>query len=94
MAFCGGEGVEGLADGVPEGVDGFLDAFGIDRIGEVRLADNTGDYEVHLLPGEGNLDFQKLFTRLESAGYKGHYSMAYGSDDQRIDSRNQLSRLA
>jgi len=78
---------------VPDGVDGFLDAFGIDRIGEVRLADNTGDYEVHLIPGEGNLDFTNLFTRLENAGYKGHYSMAYGSDEQRIESRNQLSQL-
>lgn len=78
---------------VPDGVDGFLDAFDIDRIGEVRLADNHGDYEVHLIPGEGNLDFSNLFTRLENAGYKGHYSMAYGTDDQRIESRDQLSTL-
>ena len=78
---------------VPEGFDGFLDAFGIDRIGEVRLADNHGDYEVHLIPGEGTLDFVNLFSRLETAGYKGHYSMAYGSDKQRIESRNQLSTL-
>jgi sugar phosphate isomerase/epimerase len=79
---------------VPDGVDGFLDAFGIDRIGEVRLADNHGDYEVHLIPGEGNLDFSNLFTRLETTGYKGHYSMAYGSDEQRIESRNHLATLA
>lgn len=79
---------------VPEGIDGFLDAFGIERIGEVRLADNDGDYEVHLIPGEGNIDFNNLFTRLEGTGYKGHYSMAYGSDEQRIESRNQLSTLA
>jgi sugar phosphate isomerase/epimerase len=78
---------------VPEGIDGFLDTFGIERIGEVRLADNNGDYEVHIIPGEGNIDFNNLFTRLESTGYKGHYSMAYGSDEQRIDSRNQLSTL-
>ena len=79
---------------VPEGIDGFLDAFGIERIGEVRLADNDGNYEVHLIPGEGNIDFNNLFTRLEGTGYKGHYSMAYGSDEQRIESRNQLSTLA
>ena len=78
---------------VPDGVDGFLDAFGIERIGEVRLADNHGDYEVHLIPGEGTLDFTNLFNRLESAGYKGHYSMAYGSDAERIESRNHLSSL-
>ena len=79
---------------VPEGIDGFLDAFGIDRIGEVRLADNHGDYEVHLIPGEGTLDFTNMFNRLENAGYKGHYSMAYGSDQERIDSRNHLVSLA
>lgn len=79
---------------VPEGIDGFLDAFGIERIGEVRLADNDGDYEVHLIPGKGNINFNNLFTRLESAGYKGHYSMAYGSDEERIESRNQLGTLA
>ena len=79
---------------VPDGVDGFLNVFGVDRIGEVRLADNHGDYEVHLIPGEGTLDFVNLFTRLEDAGYKGHYSMAYGSDEQRIESRNYLSTLA
>ena len=79
---------------VPEGIDGFLDAFGIERIGEVRLADNDGDYEVHLIPGKGNINFNNLFTRLESAGYKGHYSMAYGSDEERIESRNQLETLA
>ena len=78
---------------VPEGIDGFLDAFGIDRIGEVRLADNHGDYEVHLIPGEGTLDFTNMFNRLENAGYKGHYSMAYGSDQERIDSRNHLVSL-
>ena len=53
---------------VPEGVDGFIDAFGIERIGEVRLADNNGDYEVHLIPGEGTLDFSHLVTRVETAG--------------------------
>lgn len=79
---------------VREGIDGFLDAFGIDRIGEVRLADNHGDYEVHLIPGEGTLDFTNMFNRLENAGYKGHYSMAYGSDQERIDSRNHLVSLA
>lgn len=79
---------------VQEGVDGFLDAFGIDRIGEVRLADNTGDYEVHMIPGEGTLDFGSMLRRLESAGYSGHYSMAYGDLDQKIESREWLVQQA
>ena len=78
---------------VPEGVDGFIDAFGTDRIGEVRLADNSGDYEIHLIPGERTLDFMNLFRRLEEAGYKGHYTMAYGFDIERIQSRNILAQI-
>jgi len=76
---------------VPEGIDGFLDAFGIERIGEVRLADNTGEYEVHLVPGEGTIDFKALFERLESAGYAKHYSMAFGSDDEKLAARDRLA---
>lgn len=78
---------------VPDGVSGFFDAFGIDRVGEVRLADNTGDYEVHMIPGEGNIDFAAAFKSLESAGYTGHYSMAYGSPDEKIESRDYLAGL-
>jgi sugar phosphate isomerase/epimerase len=73
---------------VPEGIDGFIDAFGINRIGEVRLADNLGDKEVHLNPGEGNIDFASLFTRLESAGYQDHYMMAFGNQTDKLIARN------
>jgi sugar phosphate isomerase/epimerase len=73
---------------VPEGIDGFIDAFGIRHIGEVRLADNLGDKEVHLKPGEGNIDFASLFTRLESTGYRGHYMMAFGDQADKLDARD------
>ena len=79
---------------VPEGIDGFLDAFGVDRIGEVRLADNNGDKEVHLLPGEGNIDFPSVFRRIEDAGYTGHYSMAFGTLDDRIRARDEFAGYA
>ena len=69
---------------VPEGIDGFIDAFGIDRIVEVRLADNKGDYEVHMIPGDGNIDFMIMFKKIESIGYRGLYSMAYGNSDEKI----------
>lgn len=78
---------------IPEGIDGFLDAFGIRRIGEVRLADNKGEYEVHLIPGEGTIDFAAALNRLESEGYGGHYMMAYGDNDQKIASRDRLCSL-
>lgn len=76
---------------VPEGIDGFLDAFGVERIGEVRLADNTGDYEVHLRPREGTIDFKRLFVRLESGGYRKHYSMAFGSLEDKLSDRDWLA---
>ena len=72
---------------VPEDVDGFLDAFGISRIGEVRLADNTGEKEVHMNPGEGNIDFPAAFGRLESSGYTGFYTMAFGSLEDKLAAR-------
>jgi sugar phosphate isomerase/epimerase len=72
---------------VPEGINGFLDAFGIARIGEVRLADNTGEYEIHLNPGEGTVDFASLFRRLESSGYRHHYAMAFGTNDDKLAAR-------
>ncbi len=78
---------------VPEGIHGFLDEFGAERIGEVRLADNTGEYEVHLVPGEGTIDFAALISRLEEARYRGHYTMAYGSKEQKLQSRNALAAL-
>jgi sugar phosphate isomerase/epimerase len=79
---------------VPEGIGGFLDAFGVARIGEVRLADNTGEYEVHLNPGEGTIDFTSLFRRLEGAGYKGHYSMAFGGPQDKLRARDALARYS
>ena len=76
---------------VPDGIDGFVDAFGVDRIGEVRLADNTGEYEIHLRPGEGTIDFDAMFARLESSGYRRHYTMAFGSLEDKIAARDRLA---
>ena len=78
---------------VPEGIDGFLDAFGTGRIGEVRLADNTGEYEIHLAPGEGTIDFAGLFRRLEGGGYAKHYTMAFGDDAAKLAARERLTAL-
>lgn len=57
------------------------------RLGEVRLADNLGDKEVHLKPGEGNIDFVSLFQRLESSGYQHHYMMAFGTPADLLEGR-------
>ena len=73
---------------VLEGINGFLDAFGVDRIGEVRLADNLGDREVHLNPGEGNIDFPAVFHCLEFSGYLGFDTMAFGSLEDKLKARD------
>jgi sugar phosphate isomerase/epimerase len=77
---------------VPEGIGGFLDEFGASRIGEVRLADNTGEYEVHLNPGQGTIDFRALFRRLEASGYRRHYSMAFGTLQDKLHAREEFSK--
>lgn len=79
---------------VPEGIDGFLDTFGVARIGEVRLADNTGEVEVHLPPGQGNIDFEAVFQRLESAGYAGFYTMAFGTLQDKLAARELFGGYA
>ncbi|MBO83500.1 MAG: hypothetical protein CL506_03950 [Actinobacteria bacterium] len=53
-----------------------MDAFGVDRIGEIRLADNNGDEEIHMNLGEGNIAFHTIISDIEQKGYQGHYSLA------------------
>jgi sugar phosphate isomerase/epimerase len=80
---------------VPEGIDGFIDAIDLSRVGEVRLADCfRNGFEAHLKPGEGDLDFGALFARLEAGGFKGHYTSAFGALDDMLAGRYELLRLA
>ena len=75
---------------VPEGIDGFIDAFGIERMREVRVADNLGDKEHHMYPGTGSINFGSLFSRLEGMGYTGHYTNGFGTIDDMIRARDYL----
>ena len=50
-----------------------------ERLGEVRLADNNGEYELHMYPGAGIIDFADTFRRIEATGYAGHYTTAFGT---------------
>jgi len=79
---------------VPEGIDGHLDWIDFKRLGEVRLADNKGDKEQHLQIGKGNIDFAKMFKRIEGAGYRGHYMNAFGSLDDMLAGRETLAKIA
>ena len=78
---------------VPEGWRGFLDAFGAGNIGQVRLNDNRGDYEIHLVPGAGNIDFAALFARLRAAGYTGWFSLGFGDEADKVRVREWFAGL-
>lgn len=79
---------------VPEGIEGFLDGMPVDRLGEVRLADNNGEYEVHLKPGEGIIDFGAVFKSIEGRGFTGHYTNAFGSLDDMLAGRDYMVQKA
>jgi sugar phosphate isomerase/epimerase len=80
---------------VPEGIAGFTDALDMGRVEEVRLADCfRNGYEVHLPPGEGDIDFADMFRRIEERGFRGHYMNAFGSLDDMLQGRDELVRLA
>ena len=80
---------------VPEGIAGFVEALDMDRVEEVRLADCfRNGYEVHLPPGEGDVDFAAMFRRIEGAGFRGHYMNAFGSLDDMLEGREELVRIA
>jgi len=80
---------------VPEGVAAFADALNFEHVGEVRLADTyRNGYEVHLNPGAGDLDFVDMFRRVEGKGFKGHYTNAFGSLDDRLNARDYLVEKA
>lgn len=50
----------------------FLEAFG-SRLHHIHIHDNHGgfgyDSDLHLAPGEGNIDFSKIFTSLKALNY-------------------------
>lgn len=80
---------------VPEGIDGFIDDMGLARCEEVRLADSHGQYEDHLYPGEGQIDFQHVFRRIEQdPQFNGHYMCAFGALDTMLLGRLYLAREA
>jgi sugar phosphate isomerase/epimerase len=79
---------------MPGDFDSYFDAFGVDRIGLILVADNRGKYEEHLLPGQGTMDFKRLFQRLEGGGYQGPYILTFGNREQKVAGREYLLQQA
>jgi len=78
---------------VPEGIPGFLERMPTARLKEVRLADNNGEYEIHMFPGDGIIDFTDTFRRIEATGFTGHYMCAFGPLDAMLRGREVLAGL-
>jgi sugar phosphate isomerase/epimerase len=77
----------------PNNIDAFMNGLEMKRCGEVRLADCRGTHEEHLKPGEGTIDFPRMFAAIEKSGYRGHYMQAFGSLDDMLKGRQTLSAL-
>ena len=78
----------------PIGIAGFVDGMGMDRCDEIRVADNNGEYELHMHPGTGTVDFVDMFKRIEGAGFKGHYMCGWGTVEQMLEGRDYLVERA
>lgn len=78
----------------PIGIRGFVEGLGMDRCGEVRVADNNGLYEIHMHPGTGTVDFVAMFRLVEGAGYRGPYTCGWGTLDAMLDGRIYLAQKA
>ena len=61
---------------------------------EVRVADNNGEYEIHMKPGMSNVDFGEMFRLIESSGFEGHYMNGFGSLDDMLEGREYLLERA
>lgn len=78
---------------VPDGFEGFLDAFGVEIIGHVRLHDTNGRWEEHFLPGEGIVDFRHVFRTLRERGYRGPFTLDFGTPEERALWRDRFATL-
>ena len=81
----------GHAHLVPDGFDGFLDAFGVENLSQVRLNDTHGRYEEHLIPGAGIVDFRHVFRRLTALGYTGPFTLDFGTAEDRATWRTTFA---
>lgn len=77
-----------------DGIAGWIDGMDMSRCAEVRVADNNGEYELHMHPGTGTVDFVDMFRRIEGAGFQGHYMCGWGSLEDMLAGREYLVERA
>ena len=78
----------------PIGIAGFVDGMDMSLCEEVRVADNNGEYELHMKPGTGTVDFGDMFKRIEGAGFTGHYMNGFGTIDDMLEGRDYMLERA
>ena len=78
---------------VPDGFEGFVEAFGADFIGHVRLHDTNGEYEEHYVPGDGIVDFRHVFSTLHAGGYRGPFTLDFGAPEVKAEWRDRWAAL-
>ncbi len=78
----------------PIGIAGFVDGMDMRLCEEVRVADNNGEYEIHMHPGTGTVDFADMFRRIEGKGFQGHYMLGWGQVPDMVEGRDYLLDIA
>jgi sugar phosphate isomerase/epimerase len=80
---------------VPDRFEGFLEAFGADIIGHVRLHDTNGIWEEHFRPGEGDgiVNFHHVFRTLHESGYRGPFTLDFGRPEEKAEWRTSWGAL-
>lgn len=72
------------------GIDGYINQLDFEECREVRLNDNRGIREEHLMPGDGTIDFPNLFEKLEKEEYDGPFIIALGPKERSLTGINRI----
>lgn len=73
-----------------EEIDNIIDAFK-DRFANIHIHDNNGDADSHMVIGEGNIDFEKVISKLK--GYRGNFIIESKSFQDGVESQERLRSL-
>lgn len=71
-------------------IDAMIDMLG-DRIANIHIHDNNGTRDEHLTIGEGNIDFQRVVSRL--SGYRGNWIIESKDLPSAVESQSRLRKL-
>ncbi len=77
-----------------DGIAAWIDGMDMSRCEEVRVADNNGEYELHMHPGTGTVDFADMFGRLGKSNFQGHYMCGWGTLEDMLEGREYLVETA